>query len=104
MGFVYLIESVRDYDTVYKIGYSKNTSKRVKEIQTGNDGNLKIIYQFETVHGQRLERVLQNMYNHKRIKNEWFNLDLKDVVGFLDVCSKVEKNLNYIKNVQSDML
>ena len=43
---LYLIECVRDYDTVYKIGYSKHPNRRVNELKTGNDGNLKILYSF----------------------------------------------------------
>ena len=98
-GIVYLIESVRDYDTVYKIGYtSKSSKKRSKQLQTGNDGNLKVIYEHETSHGQICERVIQNLYSHCRIKNEWFKLDMNDVVKFPDICNKVETNLSIVKN------
>jgi len=98
-GIVYLIESVRDYDTVYKIGYTRKSSKkRSKQLQTGNDGNLKVIYEHETSHGQTCERAVQNLYSHCRIKNEWFKLNMDDIVKFPDICNKVETNLSVIKN------
>ena len=46
MSIIYLIECRRDYDTVYKIGYSKKSaSRRLDSLQTGNDGELKIMCQ-----------------------------------------------------------
>ena len=93
-GIVYLIESIRDYDTVYKIGYTRRSSKkRSKQLQTGNDGNLKVIYEHKTQHGQTCERVVQNLYSHCRIKNEWFKLNMDDIVKFPEICNKVETNL-----------
>ena len=82
MAIIYLIESVRDYDTVYKIGYTKsNNSKknRIRNLQTGNDGNLNIVSEYITKHGTLLEIALHNFFNHKKIKNEWFELDIKDI-------------------------
>lgn len=98
-GIVYLIESVRDYDTVYKIGYTRKSSKkRSKQLQTGNDGNLKIVYEHRTSHGQICERTIQNFYSHLRIKNEWFKLDMNDVIKFPEICNKIENNLDLITN------
>jgi hypothetical protein len=96
-GIVYLIESVRDYDVVYKIGYTRKSSKnRSKQLQTGNDGELKIIHQFNTQNKLFLEKTLHNLFSHKKIKNEWFKLDLEDVVNFPELCNKIENNLNII--------
>ena len=98
-GIIYLIESNRDYDTVYKIGYTRRSSnKRTRQLQTGNDGSLKVVDQFHTVHGQSVERTLHNFFSHKRIKNEWFKLDLNDVVNFQKMCQKIEDNLTFLKD------
>jgi len=101
LGIVYLIESVRDYDTVYKIGYTRKSSKkRSKQLQTGNDGNLKIVYEHHTHHKLAVEGVLHHLYSHLRIKNEWFKLSMNDVVKFPEVCNKIENNLDLITNHQ----
>jgi len=92
------MESVRDYDTVYKIGYSKNPKKRLNNIQTGNDGFVKILYEFETKHGRRVESALHNFYSHKNKNMEWFDLNIKDVIDFIPICEKTEKNLDHLEN------
>jgi len=100
MSTIYLIESVRDYDTVYKIGYTNSNSakRRLSELQTGNDGNLKIIFEYYTNHHTKVEKTLHNLFSHKRIKNEWFNLDLIDINNFLKTCEKLEKNFDVIQH------
>lgn len=101
MAIIYLIESVRDYDTAYKIGYTKsNNSKknRIKNLQTGNDGKLKIISEFNTKHGKLLETTIHNYFKSKKIINEWFDLDIKDVTNFVNICEKLENNLDQLEN------
>jgi len=101
MAIIYLIESVRDYDTVYKIGFTKsNTSKnnRIRNLQTGNDGKLNIIFEFKTKHGKLLEKSLHNSFSHKKIRNEWFDLDIKDVANFNKNCELIEKNFDALKD------
>lgn len=98
-GIVYLIECVRDYDTVYKIGYTRKSSKkRSSQLQTGNDGQLKVIYEHHSLQKLLVESALHRFYSHCRIKNEWFKLTLEDVSKFKDVCNKIENNLNFLDN------
>jgi len=98
-GIVYLIESTRDYETVYKIGFTRKSSKkRSKQLQTGNDGELKVICEHQTFHGLAVEKTIQNLFSHCKIKNEWFRLNIDDVVKFPDICKKIEYNFDLIKN------
>lgn len=100
MSLIYLIECRRDYDTVYKIGYSKHSpSKRSEGLQTGNDGELKVINRFHSNHKQQVEKSLQRIFAHKKTKQggmEWFRLDLEDVQNFSTLCQKIENNLNLL--------
>ena len=94
---VYLIECSRDYDVVYKIGYSKHPNKRIEELKTGNDGNLKLVYCYKGNYDRIVEKTLHNFLSHKKITQggkEWFRLDLEDVQNFSTLCQKVENNLN----------
>jgi len=99
MPTIYLIESIRDYDTVYKIGYTKsnNAKKRLIQSQTGNDGNLKIVCEFNTKYGTTLEKTLHNFYKHNNIRNEWFSLSNEDITNFIKNCERVEKNFDFLK-------
>jgi len=98
---IYLIECKRDYETVYKIGYSKcKPNSRLRNLQTGNDGELKLIETFETLHGQILERTIHRFLGHEHRRGEWLTLSLKDVLGFRALCEKIEKNLTFLKENQ----
>ncbi len=98
-GVVYLIESVREYDVVYKIGYTRKSSKkRSIQLQTGTDGELKVINEFSSENVTKLEKALHNFYSHCRIKNEWFKLNLEDVVKFKEMCEKIENNIKITSN------
>jgi len=100
MAIIYLIEAVRDYDTVYKIGYTKseNSKKnRIKNLQTGNDGELKFIHEFHTKHGRKVETSIHNYLKQDHKKGEWFDMELSDVVNFPKICEKIEKNFDILK-------
>lgn len=104
MSYIYLIECIRDYDTVYKIGYTNNNpNRRLKQLNTGNDGEMKIINVFETEWGQMVERTLHKVYSHKNINKEWFKLDIKDIVNFTPTCQKIEENIKVIKNTEKNI-
>jgi hypothetical protein len=99
MAIIYLIESVRDYDTVYKIGYTKsdNTKKnRIRNLQTGNDGNLNIVHEFHTKYGTNVEIALHNLYKYANKRGEWFEMDIIDVCNFTKLCEKLERNFSYL--------
>lgn len=58
----------------YKIGKSKNPEKRLKQIQTSNPLSLLLEYSDKVD-----EKNLHKLYSNYRIKNEWFNLNDKQV-------------------------
>ena len=95
---IYLIECNRSYDTVYKIGYSKHPNKRLDELKTGNDGNLKILYVFEGHYERKIEQCLHRLYSHNNLNRESFNLNIDDVNNFISLCKKIENNLLVLEN------
>jgi len=95
-SYIYLIESIGDYETVYKIGFSKHTEKRLEQLKTGNPNKITIIENFCTKHGRKVETAFHNLYSHKRLEGEWFTLDLVDIVDFIKNCEKIEENFNIL--------
>ena len=72
--FVYIMI---DHNTkYYKIGKSDNPLKREKTLQSEKP-TIELVYKFECEYGQ--EKELHNKYNSKRIRGEWFNLDVNDI-------------------------
>jgi len=102
MAIIYLIEAIKDYDdTVYKIGYTKsNKSKkdRIRNLQTGNDNKLNILYEFNTKYEFKLETALHNFLKHNNKRGEWFKLELTEVSNFIKICEQIEKNFDALKD------
>lgn len=94
MKEVYLLKS--DYTGYYKIGVSKNTPKRVKQLQTGSSENIKIIHIFKTDIPFKVETALHNLYSIYKINREWYDLPIEDHFDFLQLCEKTEKNLKLV--------
>lgn len=96
MSKIYLINQWgTDY---YKIGTTKNKPiKRRKQLQTGNPEELTIVKEFESKHPFKLEKLLHIKYSTNNCLGEWFELTDADVFDFINVCSKFEKTIIYLK-------
>lgn len=97
MGYVYLIcDPATDR---FKIGVTRNLkSDRVKKLQTGNSTELFVSDTYETEWPFRLETLLHNHFRNKQVLNEWFALDVKDVIGFQTICKALEDNIRALKD------
>lgn len=98
MTIIYLLECKNDDSVLYKIGSTKNVENRIKKLQTGNPYEIKEIAKFESSHGQLVERALHNGFGYCRKKGEWFQIELKDVVNFINICEKIEKGFDALKD------
>lgn len=79
IGYVYLIN--QDDTDIYKIGVSKNEpSLRLKNLQTGNDKQLSIIFYLKSNCYTTLESTLHKTFQYDNIKGEWFKFANKDVI------------------------
>lgn len=80
MAFVYFI---RAHTPVYihKIGYSQNTTRRVRQLQTASYTPLKVVEQFGPIHNARtVEQLLHKKYRTVRIHGEWYALSPIDIL------------------------
>lgn len=57
-----------------KIGVTYNLDKRLKQLQTGNPKELKIIHSIRTRHPYELENELHNIFRTKNTRYEWFDI------------------------------
>jgi len=93
--YIYLIQSLED--GYYKIGVSKNPSKRVEQLQTGNSSKLKLIESYKSEHANIVEKTLQRRYGCSRKEGEWFDLSVNNEVSFVEECENIEKNIIFLK-------
>jgi hypothetical protein len=95
MGTIYLINEQGSDN--YKIGMTKsNEAKRKKSLQTGNSSILETIYTFKTEYPFRIETMLHNALANKRGNGEWFELTEEEVLNFIPLCEKKEKQLKFL--------
>lgn len=95
MGKVYLICN----GEYFKIGVTNNDiNKRLSKLQTGSSEELWVRDIFETSTPFKLENMLHKKYKSKQIKNEWFDLNAKDVVNFKKTCEHLQTILNSLSN------
>jgi len=106
MGYVYLICDPAN-DT-YKIGVTRNLkSNRIKKLQTGNSTELHIVSIYKCDYPFRLEKMLHNHFTLKHELNEWYNLQLEDIVHFGNICEmlndrikSLSENPFFMKNIK----
>ena len=95
MKYIYLIQSLEE--GYYKIGVSKNPTKRIQQLQTGNSSPLKLIEVYQSEQADKVERILQRRYSHLNKEGEWFDLGISQEVNFKKECEKIEETLMFLK-------
>ena len=93
-GFVYLLcDGER-----FKIGMTRGTiEKRISELQTGNPNEIFISAYHKTEHPMKVEQMMHLRYKISKVKNEWFNLSIDQVVSFNKECDKCEQLIESLK-------
>ena len=63
----------------FKIGISKDPEQRVKQLNTGNADELKLVYTKKAPLGYQDEAAIHTKLKDFNIRSEWFNPDALDV-------------------------
>lgn len=96
-GFVYLICDAEK--ELFKIGVTNGSvEKRIKELQTGNGGELHVVHIQETDYPFKMETMLHRKFYPKQKLNEWFTLELQDVVDFPKHCDRCQEIMDALKD------
>lgn len=89
---------------VSKIGTSSNVQNRVKQLQTGCPYKIDFVRSYDSPFSTKIEKILHRKYQNRKVDNEeykltgeWFNLDIKDILGFESECTEIEKTIDFLK-------
>jgi len=104
-GLVYLIH--KEDSDIYKIGVTRKSlkeTKRVMELQTGNEKKLSIAKGFPTDIPFKIETVMHRLWKPKKyikedfkeLEGEWFILTMEEVEQFIFECTKIENNIYFL--------
>lgn len=87
-----------------KVGISKSSKKRVKNIQTGCPVEIEVRYIFESKWPHKVEKSLHRQFNRYKndeysgmLKGEWFSLPVEEILGFLETCKRIEGTIDSLK-------
>lgn len=76
---------------LFKIGMTRScVSKRIKELQTGNSCEIHMVKKFDTSIPTYIEMSLHHHFLEKHILNEWYQLEVQDIVDFENICQHYE--------------
>ncbi len=87
-NYVYVMQTS---DNTVKVGRSKNPEKRLKNLQTGNPNEIKLIDTIKSEFSSEIERQFRHKHDDKRIKGEHYNLSQKEA---MDSLSKIKSKLD----------
>lgn len=97
-GYVYLLSDTLN-ESVYKIGVTKSTiEKRIKQLQTGNPGEIHIRAYFETDYPYFIENRLHRRFFENEVHGEWYDIPLETVSRFDEICREEEMMAESLKD------
>lgn len=103
---VYVIENL-DLKRV-KIGISDNMKARMSALVGASGCNLVVRYTTPFIRkAKQLEHLAHNVFKDKRLIGEWFDVDYKDVIGFLNknLCFYIEKDeIDFNEKVENNKI
>lgn len=80
-GYVYLIEA----GGYYKIGLSRNPESRADQIDSVLPFEGELLHTIQTGNMLSAENELHERYAHRKVRNEWFDLEQREVEEILDI-------------------
>tara|TARA_R110000851_G_scaffold47424_1_gene115135 strand:+ start:77297 stop:77605 length:309 start_codon:yes stop_codon:yes gene_type:complete len=96
MGIIYLLTNGNEH---YKIGITtRKTTKRIKELQTGNSEEIGVVNEFKSEWFRRIETTLHRRYGLKRLKGEWFRLNKEDIQNFISECQTLHDTFKLLED------
>jgi len=99
MGIIYLL---KDGNDKYKIGITtRKSTKRIRELQTGNAEEIKLISEFKSKWYNKIEGTLHRRYHLNRLKGEWFDLKEKDTQNFISECQNIHDRFQMLEDSEN---
>ena len=88
-GSVYIMKT--DAYGAHKVGKAKDSSKRVKGLQTGNVDDIEVVFDFPTSNPDVLEKVVHYILDRYRCNSnrEFFNCNVEYIKMIMTICGNV---------------
>ena len=101
MGWVYLLLQIDESNNeTYKIGITrKDPQLRVKQLQTGNPNQIRLIRSYKSTNYLKIEKWLLRKYSSLKTNacNEWRCLESHHIFSFIDDCILADEQITFLK-------
>jgi hypothetical protein len=87
---VYILKTGKNH---YKIGKTQNLQQRLAAYHTHMPVEFRVIRQYLASNMDELEESLHVVFQHKRVKGEWFQLTLEDLI----ICDNISRGYAFEK-------
>lgn len=84
---VYYLYVIGNNDKLQKIGFSKDPSKRLKELQTGNPEQLYLHHSVDCGNIKKVRDMEKRVHlelSYKKLKGEWFSMSKEDAINYVE--------------------
>ena len=82
-SYVYIIKNL-DSNNI-KVGVGSDPIKRLKQLQTGSDSELSLVYtSFLCSNAFSLENDIHDRFKESHVRGEWFKMSEKEVISYLE--------------------
>ncbi len=87
-GYIYVLKAAEGHDSVYKIGRTKDLSRRLKEYQTGRLDEIDVVFKFRTDNLAQTEACLKALLKPRQLRRfrEVYQVDLDIVKELVAGC------------------
>ena len=98
-GYIYVIKASKDYDSIYKIGRTKDLNKRLSTYKTGNFDNIDVVYKFRTENLNAVEKCIKGFLKEFQLRKykELYQANLTIVKNIIEGCGNVGLAGNRLK-------
>ena len=82
-SYVYIIKNLNSNNL--KVGVGSDPLKRLKQLQTGSDSELSLVYtSFLCSNAFSLENDIHNRFKDSHVRGEWFKVNEREIINYLE--------------------
>jgi predicted GIY-YIG superfamily endonuclease len=91
-GFIYVFKASNTMNDIYKLGYSKNLSKRLSNHTSSHSDDIEVAYVYETEDVEIVESCVKSLLKDRkyRKRKEVYQADIDMIKEFINGCSKLK--------------
>lgn len=91
-GFIYAFKASNTMNNIYKLGYTRNLSKRLSNHKSSHADDLEVAYVYETEDVEAVEACVKGLLRDKkyRKRKEVYQADIDMIKDMINMCARIK--------------